>query len=127
MGKGAAVEGTVAGWFEPDAASGSHARALLRDVRELLAGDTLERLEVVIGELASNAVQHAGTQYQVRVDASLVRVEVTDGTQAPPVLRRPSLIDEGGRGLVIVDAYSDSWGYQLLPQGKVVWAQLWRG
>jgi len=37
---------------------------------------------------------------------------------------QPNLADEGGRGLMLVDALTERWGWNLPPsgRGKVVWA-----
>jgi anti-sigma regulatory factor (Ser/Thr protein kinase) len=88
--------------------------------------------EVVIGarliasELATNAVLHAGTPFTVTVEYAGVDVtiRVRDGSSQAPVVRSPVRLADGGRGLVLVDALSDSWGVsEETDGGKSVWAR----
>ncbi|MDQ1723403.1 MAG: hypothetical protein QOG52_431, partial [Frankiaceae bacterium] len=83
--------------------------------------------ELVVSELVTNALLHAGPPVVVRV-ADLgdgdVRLEVHDTGRTLPV--RP-LADGGGmtgRGLALVDALASRWGVEPLHDGKVVWAEL---
>ena len=82
---------------------------------------------LVVSELATNAVRHAGTPFRVSLGHR-------DGVAHPggPGLRGSSAdpppgVDpaaDGGRGLVIVSALSDSWGVTPCPDGgKEVWAR----
>jgi len=119
--------GTLSARFAPMTENVVEARRLLRSLPPLIAPATIADLEVIVSELASNAITHARTPFEVRVrTGDTVRIEVIDGSPMPPEMRRPSYADPSGRGLLIVDAYSDDWGYDLLPGGKVVWAQLSR-
>jgi len=48
---------------------------------------------------------------------------VGDPSRKPPVLKYPGALDETGRGLHLVGAFSDNWGYTALGDlGKAVWA-----
>ena len=42
----------------------------------------------------------------------------------PAYTHRPNLADEGGHGLMLVDALTERWGWSLSPsgRGKIVWA-----
>jgi anti-sigma regulatory factor (Ser/Thr protein kinase) len=88
---------------------------------EALASD----VALVTSELASNAVRHAATPFEVVLDFSSghVRVEVRDASPAVP---RGGAADDGatGRGLGVVDRLASSWGVDATDRGKVVWAQL---
>lgn len=83
-----------------------------------------QRAALVLSELATNAVLHAGTPFFVRVhhDGRSVRVEVEDASPALPDLAGESAMS--GRGLRIVDAPATNWGSQRKAGGKVVWAEL---
>jgi len=80
-------------------------------------------MAVLISELATNAVRHVGKPYQVvvRYDGFAVRVEVEDPSGDAPRLRTPTDDELSGRGLVIVDALADQWGFSSLSTGKRVW------
>ena len=48
---------------------------------------------------------------------------VGDPSRKPPVLKYPGALAETGRGLHLVGAFSDNWGYTALGDlGKAVWA-----
>ncbi|HJZ02621.1 MAG TPA: ATP-binding protein, partial [Streptosporangiaceae bacterium] len=50
---------------------------------------------------------------------------VLDPSDVAPVLKKPCSIEEAGRGLQMVDALSDVWGWSpLAGRGKAVWAIL---
>jgi hypothetical protein len=46
---------------------------------------------------------------------------VTDHGGTWPTLRHTDPHDEHGRGLAIVAAYTDRWGFNPTPDGKAVW------
>lgn len=81
---------------------------------------------VLTSELVTNAVLHARTQVDVRVqlDGELLRVEVADGD---PVLPGPTDYTTealGGRGLFLVREMATAWGADAARDGKVVWFTL---
>ncbi|WP_369251853.1 ATP-binding protein [Streptomyces sp. R41] len=95
----------------------------------------------VVAELAANAVVHAmehAPDGEAEVWLKLTQrpshlvCAVTDSSDSPPVYPRTSdLLDEHGRGLRIVDALSEHWGWtwryragRTVPAGKTVWAML---
>ena len=86
---------------------------------------------LVISELLSNALQHAGPLpgSSIRVawdlDGDSVRVSVSDGggpTQPEP--GQPTLTTTGGRGLRIVARLSRRWGTLCDDDGTTVWAEV---
>lgn len=84
---------------------------------------------LVVSELAANAINHAGSDYQVRLTASSrsVRIEVRDGGHGTPEPQPKSLTSERGRGLLMVAAISASWGIERSEgRRKLVWAELTR-
>jgi len=88
----------------------------------------VEDLRLVISELVTNSVLHAGLKtgdpigLTVDVSAERVRVEVVDwGTRAP---RPMEPVDEHGRGLAIVQQVADRWGTGWNSEAGVVWAEL---
>ena len=85
-----------------------------------------DAVPVVVSELVTNSVLHAGTMARVVVvvDVRCVRVEVHDADGTLPTLRRPSPETVTGRGLMLVDALTDRWGCAPDVGGKVVWFEM---
>jgi hypothetical protein len=83
-------------------------------------------VQLVVSELATNAVIHAGTPFSVSVssDGSVMRIAVSDWSAIRPVLRDGSPAALSGRGLRLVAAVSSAWGVDPSPDGKTVWAEL---
>jgi hypothetical protein len=58
-------------------------------------------------------------------DDAEVMCAVLDPSDSAPVLRMPDRNEEAGRGLQMVDALSDVWGWSpVTGRGKAVWAIL---
>ncbi|MEU4114845.1 SpoIIE family protein phosphatase [Kitasatospora sp. NPDC028055] len=118
--------GQVAQWDLPaDPAAVAGLRAA---VARQLADWGLEELsfstELIISELATNAIRYGGPPIQVRRLRSLALIcEVTDGSSTSPRLRRAASTDEGGRGLFLVAQLAHRWGTRYVREGKVIWAE----
>lgn len=99
------------------------ARLHLADTCQHLAADAVAAAMLLTSELVTNAVRHSAgpVLMALECDDEELRVEVEDGTRRPPVPRPRSLLAEGGRGLMIVDAYADAWGTEPRDEGKAVW------
>jgi anti-sigma regulatory factor (Ser/Thr protein kinase) len=82
---------------------------------------------LVVSELVTNAVMHAGGTITVelhRLDHS-VRVVVADDSVALPIERPGAADDEAGRGMQLVAAVARDWGAVTWADGgKVVWAEM---
>ncbi|MEV0691180.1 ATP-binding protein [Streptomyces sp. NPDC050388] len=86
---------------------------------------------LVVGELPANAVLHGlvpGRDFALRLvrddGKGLIRIEVSDTHPALPMCKAPGADEEGGRGLVLVDALAVDWGVRDRPgPGKTVWAE----
>ncbi|WP_411101458.1 ATP-binding protein [Streptomyces sp. cmx-4-9] len=86
--------------------------------------------ELVVAELAANAVTHGrvpgrGFRIELALSCGVLRIEVVDtrGDRVPR-FRDADGGAEGGRGLVLVEAVADRWGVDRgLPPGKTVWAE----
>lgn len=109
--------------------------ASVRDARRFVgekltewhAADVLDDASIVVTELASNAVLHADSDYEVRVvlEPQAVRIEVADSGPGTPEPHPPTAGGESGRGLFMVAALSVSWGVDADGSGrKVVWSEL---
>jgi anti-anti-sigma regulatory factor/anti-sigma regulatory factor (Ser/Thr protein kinase) len=82
---------------------------------------------LVVTELVSNAVRHAGTPLELTATRAgrYVHLAVRDYMSQPARLVGPSAEDEpGGRGLLIVEAFTSCWGCTPTRDGKVTWATL---
>ncbi|MGH9105815.1 MAG: MEDS domain-containing protein [Acidimicrobiales bacterium] len=81
---------------------------------------------LVVTELATNAITHAGTEFRVVLSLApgSVRISVADGNGTEPGLHEFSSGGNSGRGLGIVSAVAARWGTEPLAAGKAVWAEL---
>ncbi|MFD8734844.1 ATP-binding protein [Streptomyces sp. NPDC059618] len=97
-----------------------HGLIRLADVAELLAA-----------ELVSNAVRHTKGPAALRLAwrGGVLRIGAWDASPVPPPYDPPGTSDaEAGRGLALVRACADDWGWHPLSQGgdtgKYVWCEL---
>ncbi|MFD3453860.1 SpoIIE family protein phosphatase [Streptomyces sp. NPDC058691] len=117
----------VACWNVPEElAEVAHVRDL---ASRRLASWGLEELaftsEVVISELVTNAIRYGVGPVQLRlIRGDTLILEVSDGSNTAPHLRRARVFDEGGRGLFIVAHLAERWGTRQRPDGKTIWAEL---
>ncbi|MEV4438754.1 ATP-binding protein [Streptomyces sp. NPDC049577] len=92
---------------------------------------------LVVSELVTNSMRYAlpaermGAEYEPPVRLHLMRwttrlvCAVRDPSEACPVAGEAAAGDERGRGLLLVESFSDDWGWHPLAgalHGKVVWA-----
>lgn len=113
-------------WRLPDAVM--HARRFTaRALRRWKVEEVTDAALLVVSELVTNGLVH--TQGPVRVDLMLrgdrVRVSVSDCSPRSPA--KPVIVDwdaTGGRGLLLVEAMSESFGSVPVAGGKQVWSEL---
>ncbi|WP_411103552.1 ATP-binding protein [Streptomyces sp. cmx-4-9] len=105
--------------------------AALRRVVRAHVGGPCDDLQLCVSELVGNVILHLGEGTPVtlaisRTTEGRTRVELADPDHRVwPVLRRAADGDEGGRGLVLLDAVAARWGVHPGPGGgKTVWAEL---
>lgn len=85
---------------------------------------------LLVSELVTNAILHAGTEIDVTLrlddDGRVLRVEVRDGNPRLPAVRRYSVLSGTGRGLALVDSTASSWAVEPARSldGKTVWFEL---
>lgn len=88
-----------------------------------------DTLGLIVSEIVTNALIHAGSDVDVRLRAFAdhVRLEVRDSDSNPPVPSPLALSEEEnaqaehGRGLLIVEALSRQWNTSPNGRGKTVW------
>jgi GAF domain-containing protein/PAS domain-containing protein/anti-sigma regulatory factor (Ser/Thr protein kinase) len=80
--------------------------------------------ELILSELLTNAIRYGAPPVRVRMLLGRTLVlEVSDGSNTSPRLRRAAITDEGGRGLFLVSQFADRWGTRYAATGKVLWAE----
>jgi anti-sigma regulatory factor (Ser/Thr protein kinase) len=108
-----------------------HVRAL---AREWGLADLADTAELLISELVTNAIR-ASDRLTTGADPAMVPVvrvwavadqasmaiHVWDGNSQMPERRDAAPDEEGGRGLLLVDALGTRWGAYRTDNGKVVW------
>lgn len=92
-----------------------------------------ETAGLLVAELAANAVTHGrvpGRDFELTLAYTpglLLRVDVSDtrGERRPAPVAAPGPLDEGGRGLLLVEALATRWAVlDRVPVGKTVRAEL---
>lgn len=80
---------------------------------------------LLVSEVVSNAVRHAGTPFEltVAVDEAQVKVTVVDNdADGRPEVQEQDPEATSGRGLYIVEQLATSWGARSVEgNGKAVW------
>ncbi|MFF8863009.1 MULTISPECIES: ATP-binding protein [unclassified Streptomyces] len=111
------------------------ARALVRTaISEVEHPADCDTAELLTAELVANAVEHTAGRGPIELVVELAptgcQVEVHDPDPAPPghltrpVIEEPDPWQEGGRGLLLIRALSQSCGHRPTPSGKAVWFRL---
>ncbi|AEW97319.1 regulatory protein [Streptantibioticus cattleyicolor NRRL 8057 = DSM 46488] len=109
-----------------------------RRLRTLLAargveGEVGDDAGLILSELFTNAVRYSDSTRiacALRVTTHLLRLEVADQGRgaSEPHAKDAAFDEEGGRGLLLVDALAQTWGVHPCADGhgRVVWAVLSR-
>jgi anti-sigma regulatory factor (Ser/Thr protein kinase) len=106
------------------------ARRYVTDTLEHLPEELGRTAALLVSELATNAVRHAGGQFEVAVQFTEpdgpLWVGVTDSGPGDPVRRMPPVTSERGRGLQLVGSLAGRWGVRRRrgTQEKTVWFEL---
>ena len=124
------VEGVVAEvkGLNADTSSAGQARRFVDEVLGRWRCDALlDDVQLLVSELVTNAVVHAGSDVEVavRLLSDAVRIEVVDREPMydlePTVPRRDA---ESGRGLLLVETLASAWGVEPIEGGKAVWFEV---
>jgi anti-sigma regulatory factor (Ser/Thr protein kinase) len=114
----------------PDTSAPAIARNFVLDRGCGLPMDVVNDAELLVSELVSNAVLHGSPTITLCVDLDppCIGVGVRDEGEAVPTtaVESPPPSLPRGRGLIIVDRLSESWGVTPSepPPGKTVWFEL---
>ncbi|MCH0569811.1 SpoIIE family protein phosphatase [Streptomyces sp. MUM 136J] len=117
----------VATWDLPsDPAAVADARA---QVSRRLASWGLHEVaftaQLVVSELVTNAIRYGAPPVNLRLIRDTVLIcEVSDGSSTAPHMRRARMLDEGGRGLLLVAQFAERWGTHHGAGGKSIWAEI---
>ncbi|MBD3143724.1 ATP-binding protein [Microbispora bryophytorum] len=121
-----------ASWVLPTAPSSTSrarrlVRATLRDWAGSVDGETPEVAELLVSELIANVLRHGRGEpvLTLLLQDGVLRCEVEDEARVPVRVRDTSPDEEeSGRGLLIVESLSRSWGVCPTSRGKAVWFEL---
>lgn len=119
---------TVGRWsLEAGPAAAARVRRL---VATALAGEQWSQLRpdamLVASELTANAWLHGRPPLEARMATAhaAVRLEILDGSEAPPVMPPAGGTGLTGRGIELVASVATRWGVRTHEGGKTVWAEL---
>lgn len=113
--------------FPADPAVVARARTMTaRQLSEWGLDELTFTAELVISELVTNAIRHAGAPVGLRLirGPHVLICEVSDPSSTQPHLRRARETDEYGRGLFLVAQVTTRWGSRYTATGKTIWTEL---
>jgi anti-sigma regulatory factor (Ser/Thr protein kinase) len=114
--------------FPADAASAPAARRFVLGAVGPLPREAGESVALMVSELATNAILHGQTDFEVDVELTegSLLVAVTDRGRGSPEVQQPAVTEMHGRGLMIVQSLADDWGVTAGSggAGKTVWFRL---
>ena len=91
--------------------------------------DVVERTVLIVSELVTNAITHGRSAWALALGWTArggVLVLVSDSGTGQPAVQAPAGDATSGRGLAVVQALSETWGWHPTGDvaGKVVWAEV---
>lgn len=115
--------------FAPAPSSVSAARRFVTECLEQWELETVVwTVQLLLSELATNAVLHAGgngfTVGVESLDDGGVRLTVADQSPRAPRLRDYGTGATTGRGVALVDQLARGWGVEPRTDGKAVWCEV---
>ena len=111
----------------PDLGAAAAAGRVLDGFRGELEEDVIERSALVVTEVVTNSVTHAGLtaaqpiDLNIQVSPACLRIEVTDeGTRSfDPAITAPDAGQDSGRGFWMVAHLTDRWGVDFTDSTRV--------
>jgi hypothetical protein len=122
------IETEMTAEFAPDRGAPGRARRMV--VATLQQAGCAEALvhdaALVLSELATNAVLHAGSPFSVSIcwKDPILRIAVRDASPLENLMPEQCLIPQPGHGLGLIDVLCACWGAESADDGKVVWTEL---
>ncbi len=116
------TSGTVI--LPPQAASAAAARRhVARTIGAGPLADLVETASLLVSEVVTNAVLHAGTEIELTcgVEHGSLCVQVRDRSTVTPSPRHYDAGATTGRGLGLVELLAEEWGVEADEEGKTVW------
>ena len=114
--------------FDQDAQTPRAARRFVTQALSALGDEDLaDTITLLVSELVTNAVVHAGSDVEVlvRLTSTAARVEVTDASAESPAPRDATSEEDSGRGLALVGTLARRWGVRPVEGGgKTVWFEV---
>jgi PAS domain S-box-containing protein len=114
----------------PEPARVSQARRFVQEALTGAASEVIDTATLLVTELVTNAMLHAGSEVEVRLWANAKQVHVRVSDAAPDRGLIPRRLDHDasiGRGLQLVHALAAAHGVEVTETGKTVWFELWPG
>jgi anti-sigma regulatory factor (Ser/Thr protein kinase) len=104
------------------------ARRAVEQVAPHVDAGVLRDTQLLVSEVVTNSIRHSGSddpiQLRVWARSNGLKVEIADGGDGfNAAAMSPHATDEGGRGLMIVDALADRWGVTNDARARV-WFEL---
>ena len=109
-----------------DVASCSTARRFVDEALAEAADDVRANASLLISEVVTNALLHAGGPVTVEVQHTgrAYRIAVGDRSSTAPTKKDYRVDDATGRGLHLLDLLAAAWGWDRTASGKIVWFDL---
>jgi anti-sigma regulatory factor (Ser/Thr protein kinase) len=112
-----------------DVSAPGAARNALTELSDRVDDPVYEDIRLLVSELVTNGVRHthqgpAGwVNLKIHWDARRVRVDVTDPGTGFGEVREPSIYQESGWGLYLVEQVASRWGVDR-SRGNTVWFEI---
>ena len=124
------ADDAVTVWLRPEVTAPATARRAAEEVTASAPLETRTAVALVVSELVTNSVKHAGLEPHDRISVVAtrsrggIRIEVWDAGPGfvPPAPEPTSLKRESGWGLFLVDRLADRWGVER-GTGTRVWSE----
>jgi anti-sigma regulatory factor (Ser/Thr protein kinase) len=112
-----------------DVSAPGAARRALGELSELVDDPVYEDIRLLVSELVTNGVRHTAqgpmgwVKLAIRWNPRTVRVEVTDPGPGFGEVRAPSIYQESGWGLYLVEQVASRWGVDRSGE-NTVWFEI---